>query len=109
MMNHFVYLDYLQPCAIPSEPRNTPLMLGLVFTNNEAFHVIFPNMKYCGRRCSLPHSRPLGLVLVQLERRLDQDQVTHLRGDGEHENGVQNYGQVASRLLHAIPQPTIEA
>jgi hypothetical protein len=82
-------------------------MLGLIFTNNEAFHVIFPNMKYCARRCSLPHSRPLGLVLVQLERRLDQ--VTHLLGDGEHEHGVQNDGQVASRLLHAIPQPTIEA
>lgn len=58
---------------------------------------------------SLPHGRPLGLLLVRLERRLDQDQVAHLRRDGKHENGVQNDGQVKTRLLHAIPHPTCEA
>ena len=47
----------------------------------------------------LPPGGPHRLLLVLLQRSLDQHQVAHLPGDGKHQEGVEKHGEVATHTL----------
>lgn len=46
-----------------------------------------------------PTGGPHGLLLVRLQRSLDQHQVAHLRGDGEDQEGVEDHGEGSTKLV----------
>ncbi|XP_045887437.1 ABC transporter F family member 4-like [Micropterus dolomieu] len=48
-------LPYLHPWPMPSPPRNTPLMLGLVLTKSRAFQQMLTSMKYWASRWAAFH------------------------------------------------------
>lgn len=47
----------------------------------------------------LPPGGPHRLLLVRLQRSLDHNQVAHLPGDGEHQEGVEHNGDVVTQPL----------
>lgn len=46
-----------------------------------------------------PTSRPYRLLLVRLQWSLDHNEVAHLPGDREHQEGIEHNGEVATQPL----------
>ncbi|KAK0138565.1 Midasin [Merluccius polli] len=77
---------------MPSPPRKTPLMVGLVFTKSDAFQQMLASMKYWASRWTAFHQ-------PTQEGRAHQDQVAHLPRDGEDQDGVEDHRQVSADPL----------
>lgn len=48
----------------------------------------------------LPPGGPLRLLLLRVQRSLQQHQVAHFPGNGEHQEGVEDHREVVTQSLH---------
>lgn len=94
--------------ALPS--KEDSLDAGTGFHKERGVPADIPQHEVLGQQVQrLPPRGPVGLHLVRLQRRLDQDQVAHLPRDGEDKEGVKDYGKVATHPFNPAKHVTGEA